>query len=75
MWTVVGPRAVITCLAILAFIYFGFYTNSVFGYAIVLVVIGWIAYCIRWAFTSKNPDENSRWYLFWERFGRPFHGL
>jgi hypothetical protein len=75
VWAMVGPRAVVTCLVIPAFLYFAFYTDFVFGCVSVLVTIGWVAYCIRWAFTSKNTNENSRWYLFWERFGRPFHGL
>jgi hypothetical protein len=74
IWMMVGPRAVVTCLTTLAFIYFGFYANFAFGCVLVLVEIGWIVFCVRWAFTSRNPAENSRRYLFWERFGRPFMG-
>ena len=75
VWVWVGPRAFIGCLVTPAFIFFLFSLNFVVGSVGVLAVIGWVAYCIRYSFASGNPNEYSRWYLFWERFGRPFHGF
>jgi hypothetical protein len=75
VWAWVWPRAVIGCLVIPAFIFFLFSLNFAVGSVGVLVAIGWTSYCVRYAFVSSNPNEYSRWYLFWERFGRPFHGF
>jgi hypothetical protein len=75
VWAWVGPRATIGCLVIPAFIFFLFSLNFAVGFVGVLAAIGWVIYCIRHAFTSGNPNKYSRRYLFWERFGRPFHGF
>jgi len=75
VWAWVGPRAVVAVLVIVGLVYFGFSVNLAMGCVLVLAVSGWIGYCVRWAFVAENPDNNSRWYMFWERFGRPFHSL
>jgi hypothetical protein len=75
VWAWVLPRAVIGSLVILAFIFFLFSLEFAAGLIGTSVAIGWVIYCIRYTFISNDPNKYSRWYLFWERFGRPFHGF
>ncbi|PWW59475.1 hypothetical protein DFQ13_108112 [Actinokineospora spheciospongiae] len=73
VWSWVGPRVVVALLVICGLVCAGFQVRVFVGCALAVIAVCWVGFCFRTSRRWRELGGHSRWYVFCERFGRPFH--